>query len=76
MAERVYEIRGRDGFYVARQFTAGTLELVVGHDNVAGGLWNEWVNDNESTANIKKQARRMIREARKTNPELNERNNK
>ncbi len=62
--ERVYEIRGRDGFYVSRQYTAGTLELVVGRDIHAGGYWNEWVNDGSSRREVRNQARRMIRAAR------------
>ena len=33
-----YEIRGKDGFYVRRQISSNTLQLVVGHDNVAGGF--------------------------------------
>lgn len=59
-----YEIRGKDGFYVRRQVSANTLQLVVGHDNVAGGLWVEWA-ENENAHEIRNHARRMIRQARK-----------
>lgn len=61
---RDYAIRGRDGFYVARQWTAGTLQLVVGRDIHPGGYWTEWVNDGEPAGTVKNQARRMIRAAR------------
>jgi len=63
--DKEFEIRGRDGFYVRRQVTANTLELVVGHDRVAGGLWNEWVNDGQPERETRNQARRMIAEARR-----------
>lgn len=59
-----YEIKGRDGFYVKRQITANTLQLVVGRDIHCGGYWSEWVNDGGTQREIKNQARRMIRAAR------------
>lgn len=66
----IYEIKGRDGFYVKRQIVANTLQLVVGRDIHPGGYWTEWVNDGESDRSIKNQARRMIRAARGGQVEL------
>lgn len=38
--------------------------LVVGHNNVAGGLWVEWA-ENENGHEVHNHARRMIHQARK-----------
>lgn len=60
---RDYVIRGRDGFYVARQITAGTVQLVVGRDIHPGGYWCEWAED-FTPQQVRNLARRMIRAAR------------
>lgn len=58
-----YVIRGRDGYYVIRQVSAGETELVAGHDKVPGGLFAEW-HDCEPESTVYNHARRMIRKAR------------
>ena len=68
--EREYEIRGRDGYYVARQLSSGAPQLVVGRDVHPGGYWCEWVDDGASRREVRNQARRMIRAARGGQVEL------
>lgn len=65
-----YVIRGRDGFYVRRQWYCNTWQLVVGRTIHVGGYWTEWVNDGASKREERNQARRMIRAARAGQVEL------